>query len=55
MTARLRFIALLTWCGLWIQWVIPTLNLMPASILAVYETFAEERRVLFGSLGQVVN
>jgi hypothetical protein len=55
MTARLRFVALLTWCGLWIQWVFPTLNLMPGSILAVYETFAEERRVLFSSLGQVVN
>ena len=36
-TARLRIIALTLWCGQWLQWVFPDLDLTPGSILQRYE------------------
>ena len=48
MSLRLRLIALTLWSKLWIQRAFPQLNVVPGSVLGVYEEFAMEMRDYLG-------
>lgn len=47
--SRMRTSSLLLWSALWLQWLFPTLNLMPDSLLGRYGGFVARMRIYLNS------